>query len=137
MLRSAILIYISTAWFVMIMIVLLLYRSSYCLIILLFDLRKGGSCHSVERSSVLPGHSDDGQRPDALARLLEHGCAIIGADVCKPGRNRLPSLVGVVGSVDGKMSSWKTALRAQVEKTEIILDFGNILREILGEVVSQ
>lgn len=55
---------------------------------------------------------------------------MIGADVCKPGLNQLPSLIGVVGSTDGNMAKWRTALRAQPAKTEIITDFGNILVDL-------
>lgn len=83
---------------------------------------------------MLPDHNEGLSSSDALGRLLEDDIVIIGADVCHPGASRgkrpLPSLVGVVASFDGKMATWKAALRAQPPREEIISDMQNIISEL-------
>ncbi|RCI01857.1 eukaryotic translation initiation factor 2C, 3 [Rhizopus stolonifer] len=71
--------------------------------------------------------------PDQIQFISQRPTIIFGADVTHPaaGDMNRPSVAALVGSMDARASRYASAIRVQANRTEIIADLANMVKELL------
>ncbi|KAG0165351.1 Eukaryotic translation initiation factor 2C [Apophysomyces sp. BC1015] len=77
--------------------------------------------------------------PAQIPFISQKPTIVFGADVTHPGigDHSRPSIAALVGSMDARASRYASAIRVQANRTEIIADLANMVKELLKSFYQQ